>query len=498
MTGLLEAARLRTPHIAALLALLCAGTAMAAARAPDSMVRVRVTRQAYHFLQPWQKRPPTTASGIGAVIAADRVLVTAQLVRDATFVEIETIRGQRKIPAEVVNVDYLGNLAVVRPREAGALAGMRPLKVRAKSRVGDSVDVWQFEENGTPALTTGDIKTIEVSMYPTLENAMLVYRVRIGLSSLGGSYTLPVLQRGKLVGMLLGHSQSNQSMTLVPGPVIKHYLDDLADGKYAGFPRAMFAFMPLQDPQLRRYVNMPDSEDGVLITAVRPGGPAKLAGLERNDVLLSVNGFAVDRQGQYEDPDFGRQTLAHLTTTRSKIGDLLICRILRDGEQKVLELKMTTVDPRAYPVPPYLADEAPEYLIVGGFVFQELSQEMLRVWGGEWQTSAPPRLVQYQRHQWERVPAGERVVVLTHTLPARSNVGYHQVRFVVVSKANGTEIGSLRALRDALATPPAGGLHRIDVEEQPKAIYIDAAQAATEDRMIQELYQLPALSRFNE
>ena len=66
-------------------------------------------------------------------------------------------------------------------------------------------------------------------------------------------------------------------------------------------------------------------------------------------------------------------------------------------------------------------DQDPEYLVVGGLVFQPLTVPYLRSWGAEWRTGAPFRLRHYDQAQATRErPA---LVLLSQVLPDAYNIG---------------------------------------------------------------------------
>jgi hypothetical protein len=54
----------------------------------NSIVRVNATLQDYSFLRPWEKGAPTPRRGLGAVLEGNRVLVTAEMCVNATFLEL--------------------------------------------------------------------------------------------------------------------------------------------------------------------------------------------------------------------------------------------------------------------------------------------------------------------------------------------------------------------------------------------------------------------------
>ena len=60
-----------------------------AASVDKSVIRVNTTMQSYNLIQPWEKGASSTRIGLGAVLPEGKVLVTTQMVTDATYIELE-------------------------------------------------------------------------------------------------------------------------------------------------------------------------------------------------------------------------------------------------------------------------------------------------------------------------------------------------------------------------------------------------------------------------
>ncbi len=70
-----------------------------------------------------------------------------------------------------------------------------------------------------------------------MEGSLFLAYETIGIiRSEANSFTLPVVKDGKLAGLLLRYDSKNQTATILPGPIIAHFLKDNADGEYQGFP----------------------------------------------------------------------------------------------------------------------------------------------------------------------------------------------------------------------------------------------------------------------
>src|SRR6266513_1417712 len=66
-----------------------------------ALVRVNVTGQAYDYFRPWQKKAPFSKRALGAVLSKGHVLVTADLVANQNYVELERAESGEKTAATV-------------------------------------------------------------------------------------------------------------------------------------------------------------------------------------------------------------------------------------------------------------------------------------------------------------------------------------------------------------------------------------------------------------
>src|SRR4051812_40394382 len=129
------------------------------------VVRVNVTNQPWDFSRPWGKRAPFTRRASGAVLPGNRVLVSAELVANANYLEFEMPDGGSKTPASIDTVDYECNLAVLKCDDDKFLAPFQPFTL-TEAKVGDTLAVWQIESTGVVLATQGPMTTAEVSRYP--------------------------------------------------------------------------------------------------------------------------------------------------------------------------------------------------------------------------------------------------------------------------------------------------------------------------------------------
>src|SRR5205807_10474905 len=113
-----------------------------------ALVRVNVTGQSYDYFRPWQKRAPFSKRALGAVLSQGRVLVTADLVANQNYVELERAESGEKTAASVEVVDYEANLALLQPQDKKFLEGLPPLELTNDTVVGDRLAALQLEQTG--------------------------------------------------------------------------------------------------------------------------------------------------------------------------------------------------------------------------------------------------------------------------------------------------------------------------------------------------------------
>ncbi len=448
-----------------------------------STVRVSSTRQDWNERQPWEKNPPRQRRSLGAVVAGPRVLTTAEMVTDATYLELETTDGLKLAPAKVEAVDYEANLALLALEngEDDFFQELVPVELAETPTPGDTLDIVQVENNGLPLVTSGPIQSVDVISNFLPGQYFLAYEVKASMQNSASSFSLPVYHENRLAGMLTNYNSDDQISDVTSTPIVRRFLDDAADGEYLGFPSLGVATTSTDDSNFRDWLKLPEDQGGIYVSSVREDGPAAKAGLAKGDVLLAIDDHEIDRLGYYDDPDFDRVFWSHLVRGSKGAGETISMRVLRDGEELELSATLERIDAEDRLVPDYTYGKAPNFLIKGGMLFQELTRPLLQSFGKEWESRAPLDLLNVYENPEDYEERFDRVVFLSGVIATPATVGYEPLRNLVVAEVNGRPVRDMKSLVEAFAEIPDDGLHAIRFDNEEVTVYLDEPLATAVD-----------------
>ena len=412
-----------------------------------SIVSVEVTRKQYDYFQPWSRRSQSVTKS-GVVIGSREILITADDLTDRTLVRVQKGGRGQWWSAEIKWVDYPANVAIVTTAEEKFWPELK--SVALANSVSKDADIQILRWRG------GNLENrkAEFTRFTVGHGSMSdAVHVQLELNSEidGTGWGEPVVSGGKVVGVVV--SQTGNLLQVLPSPFIRSILEAQKKGNYKGLGYFDFTWQPTENPETHEYLKQTGEKTGVVVIDVagKKGAPSVL---KRRDVLLQVDGFDIDIQGDYVDPDYGHLMLENLATRNKWAGDKVRLKIWREGRAEEVLYTLPKAEDAARLVPEAPFDEDPEYLIVGGLVFQPLTKNFLRSWGQDWERRAPFRFAYFRNED----PAPERpaVVVLSQLLPDVINIGYQDARNLVVERVNGQKISHLRDLQQALKKPENG------------------------------------------
>lgn len=480
-----DSAKTETP--ATPVVVVSAETTPAPADVKSSVVRINSTQQSWNTWQPWEKEPPHQRRALAAIVAPQRVLTTSELVADATYLEFESPDGTRFAPAKVIAVDYEANLALLGPAPGKdgeeMFANTLPFEITAPAKIGQTLEILQIEDNGLALQTSGILQSVDISANFMPAHSFLTYLVKASMQSAASSYSLPVLREGKLAGVLTSYDSKDQLCDVVATDIVARFLKEAADGEYAGFPSLGVSIARTEDPSFRQWLKLADDQGGLYIQKIRKAGAADLAGVKQGDVLLAVDGHSIDRRGYYQHPNYGSLFWGNLVRGEKSTGESVTLSLLRGGAPLELRATLTREEESTRLVPNHLFDKAPDYLVKGGLVFQELSRPLLEGFGEDWPSRAPLNLLDAYENPEKYEDSLNRIVFLSGVIPTPATVGYERLRNLIVHKVNGKEIKNMKALIDAFEGN-SGALHSIEFSEENLTVHLDDAISSSVDSQL--------------
>jgi S1-C subfamily serine protease len=218
--------------------------------------------------------------GAGVAVSGEHVLTAHYLVLGASRVELVGLDGRTRDAARVT-LDHESGLALV----TSARADLEPARLAGERELRPGEPVFLLTSTGEKERrgASGHVSFVgpfEAFWEYMLDRSIMTTMVNPGLA--GG----PLFDaRARVAGIVsLGLAAVGRFSLAIPISLFLEQKERLARGESPPLAgrRAWLGFYPQA------------SEDGIAVTGVVAGGPADAAGLQRGDLLVSVDGQAVE------------------------------------------------------------------------------------------------------------------------------------------------------------------------------------------------------------
>ncbi len=282
----------------------------------------------------YRDEPPILREGIGSgfIVSEDGYIVTNEhVVNGATRINIALKNSEDKIPAEIVWKDYSLDLAVIKIDTDMELQPI-PLGDSDQIRQGDwAIAIGNplgFEHTVTIGVISALGRPIQI---PTQAGEVRYHRnlIQTDAAINPGNSGGPLLNiQGEVIGINTAVAMQARGIGFaIPVNEVKFAIEDIRD---YGEVRRPWIGASITDitPEVQQYFGL-ERDQGVLVLEVLADSPAEEAGLKAYDVILDA-----DRQRMDDTQQF-------LEFIRSReIGDRVMLRIIREGEQKLIFVKI--------------------------------------------------------------------------------------------------------------------------------------------------------------
>ena len=469
------------PSAIGLCLVLCILTWPVGASEPEtSVVHLTTYSQRPVWNEPWRLDHVRSSTGSGFVIQGNLIMTNAHVVSWAKEILVRRHGDPNPYRAQVAYIGHDCDLAVLAVDSPAFFAGLEPLTFGEMPTLRTSVTTVGYPAGGDEiSYTRGVVSRIENKLYSHNRiRAFLAGQTDAAINP--GNSGGPVMLDGKVVGVAFQNASGLENVGFfIPTPVVAHFLADIEDGVYDGFPDGGFTLSALANPAFRRYLGLQGvvpREVGARVDSMLPG-MSRPPPLQEDDVLVKIAGHTVASDGTvvYQ----GNRVFAGSLFDEAQAGEMIPVKVVRDGEEIALQVKVEVYTRDANQGRQY--DKLPGYFIYAGLVFTALSADYLSTFGEDLGAVAHPDLFyelsirNYEDAENSRVEP----VVLTRVLHHAVNADLQLRGPSVVDEINGVRIERLTDVVTAFET----GIGDYDIIEfSPdgsfQALNREAAQAA--------------------
>jgi len=461
--------------------------------AEHQLVTVRVTYQAWNEYRPWQKTKPGVRTFPGIVVSNHRILVLAYKLDDATLIQAEKFDRPPRVPARIVHCDPQAGLAILTVDEPGFFDDLNPVEI-APNADGENYYCAAWK-SGQLALASCRWSRAVVfrSSVPHFGYAGIYFITDLK----SGGHGEPVYSGSRLIGM--ARSQRDNRITVVPAELIQAYLHATELPEYPGFGRLGINYQYNKGRAQSAYYGQKGKPTGIRINTCLRDSSAE-GHLLPDDLLLELDGHAIDALGDYVHPRYGPMDVRLIPTEGHYAGDILPAKVLRNKQETAIEIPLKNMPPSISLIPEARPDQPPPYLVAGGFIFRELDVPYLQAWGDKWEENIPSFLrCLYEMDGESLMPEKRRLIILADVFPDEYNLGYHDMAQNIVKTVNGYPVDSIRKMEEAFQHPQ-NGFHVIEFLQSfdISKVILDAKTFDSATASIMEKYQIPSRIRVRE
>jgi len=479
---------MRLLNFGCLLAVFIAAHVSAQTKIEESVVKIVNQYNKFSWYTPWNSGSTGKGTGSGFVISGKRIMTNAHVVSDSALLLVYFHNDPTPYPARILAIGHDCDLAVIELENPVRIGNVAPLEFDGLPPMRSRVFTYGYPTGGNLiSSTAGVVSRIEIQSYvhSGVDQHLAVQTdAAINPGNSGG----PVMQGNKAVGVAFqGNSRLENMGFFIPVEVVNHFLSDLEDGKYHGFPELGVLAANLLNPAAREYAGMRPDESGVRVDHIVRGSSAEGV-LKLDDIITELCGYAVANDGTI-DWNGLRLNCMHPVDQR-QMGETISVGVIRGDRREKLDLKLNHYNPN--PSMANLYERRPEYYVYAGMVFAPLNRETLKTYGGKWQSAANAELLYeffyrpLEDNDFFDTPHVMQIRRLDHAVNAEES----RFLYNIIDTVNGKKTGTLQELIDAFESGTEKQ-HVIRFKYGDKITVIDREKGTAANRKILQGYGVP-------
>lgn len=257
----------------------------------------------YFFGMPESTPQPAQASGSGVIISKEGYIVTNNhVIENSTSIEV-VLNDRRSFEARLIGADPATDIALLKI-EADSLTVI-PIGNSDNLKIGEWVLAIGNPFNLTSTITAGIVsaKARNINILDHKAGAVESFIQTDAAVNPGNSGGALINTDGQLVGINTAIASQTGSFTgyafAVPVSIVKKVVSDLME--YGTVQRALLGIRITElNAEIAKEKGL-DKVNGVFIESVSEGSAADDAGLEKGDIILSVNGNNTNTVAQLQE-----------------------------------------------------------------------------------------------------------------------------------------------------------------------------------------------------
>ena len=369
----------------------------------QSIVKIYTTSKVPNYQIPWSSSM-RSSTGSGAIIEGGFILTNAHVVANQAFIEVQRYGQRKRYIAKVYAVSHQADLALLKVEKEAFFKGVTPLTFGELPAVEQKIVVYGYPMGGsTLSATIGVVSRVEHHTYAHSGEMFLAIQVDAAVNP--GNSGGPALSNGRIVGVVMQVITKSQNIGyLVPVSMVKHFIEDMKDGKYDGFADLGLSTQNLENPTLRRYYGLDDNTTGKLLDKIVYNSSIKDI-LKEGDILTKINEYNVEDDGTiaFRSHEY---TDLHYAVDAYQMGETVKLGIIRDKKKFEVDVELKYTADDMYLVKTTRYDTMPTYFVCGGYVFSPLTRNLIG------STNRNRLALSYLASQWQEEEKKEVVVLL--------------------------------------------------------------------------------------
>ena len=409
----------------------------------NSVVKILVTQQKYSYEVPWQAPVQSSCAGSGFLIDDEYIITNAHVVADGTTIHVQKNNESFPYEASIEYVDHDCDLAALRVLDKSFYDEMQALKFVEEVIIGEKLRVVGFPMAGINLCLTEGITSRE-ERHQYSHSGKVFDVIQIDSSVNPGNSGGPAISQNdeKVIGVVHQAYRKGQNINhIIPVRMVKHFMKELKNQSYLGFPEVGVNVQPLLNPSLQKYYGLKDQKKGVLIQSIDFGSCVEGL-LFPDDVLIAVDGYEIRSDGSIKK-DGKVKNLGSFLNDKFYL-DKVNCLVLRDKKEIPVEIKLVKSELLEQPLVPWTQyDCKPTYFVLGGFVFQPLSANFLVSCNYAKSLISFSSLSHYF-YNGKKTEDRTEVIFINQILNDPINFGYSYLKWQIVSEINGQKVKNMK------------------------------------------------------